>query len=76
LEHSQQDAAATRAKLGETQRELTTVEERLAEGLSEAGASKMQLEAVRLQLAAVYSSTSWRWAAPLRALRRMGNRRS
>ena len=72
LEHAQQDAAATRMKLGETQQELTTAEERL----SEVDASKMQLEAVRLQLAAVYSSTSWRWAAPLRALRRMGIRRS
>jgi len=72
LEETQQDAAAIRAKLGEMQRELTTAEERL----SEADASKLQLEAVRIQLASVYASTSWRWAAPLRALRRMGKRRS
>jgi len=75
LEQAQQNAAAAGAKLGETQRVLTTAEERLAKGVAEAAASKMQLEAVRLQLAAVYSSTSWRWAAPLRALRRMGIRR-
>jgi predicted nucleic acid-binding Zn-ribbon protein len=73
---TQQDAAAGGAKLEQLQGELGTAEERLAAGLAEAAASKMQLEAVRLQLAAVYSSTSWRWAAPLRALRRMRIRRS
>jgi hypothetical protein len=75
LERAQQRAVETEAKLEETQQELTTAEERLAVGLAEAGASRMQLEAMRLQLAAVYSSP-WRWAAPLRALRRLGGRRS
>ena len=73
---AQQDAAAAGAKLEQLQGELATAEERLAAGLAEAAAAKMQLEAVRIQLAAVYSSTSWRWAAPLRALRRMRIRRS
>lgn len=68
---AQQDAAAAGAKLEQLQGELVTAEEHLAAGLAEAAASKMQLEALRLQLAAVYSSTSWRWAAPLRALRRI-----
>ena len=75
LDRAQQGAVATEAKLDQTRRELTTAEERLAVGLAEAGASRMQLEAMRLQLAAVYSSP-WRWAAPLRALRRLGGRRS
>ena len=73
---AQQDAAAAGAKLEQLQGELATAEEHLAAGLAEAAAAKMQLEAVRIQLAAVYSSTSWRWAAPLRALRRMRIRRS
>ncbi|HEX7198452.1 MAG TPA: hypothetical protein VF213_03205, partial [Dongiaceae bacterium] len=73
---AQQDVAAAGAKLEQLQGELATAEERLAAGLAEAAASKMQLEALRLQLAAVYSSTSWRWAAPIRALRRMRIRRS
>ena len=48
--------------------------EELAEKAGNLMRLKTEVDALQRQLAAVYASTSWRWAAPLRVLGRIGRR--
>lgn len=74
LEQARAELATSRDESARLAQDLVMQREELIESTGRIAELREQIDALRHQLAAVYMSTSWRLAAPLRALRRMGRR--